>query len=205
MTEAQTEKDLPALGVLGGTFDPIHYGHLIIAQSLVEELNLAQMLFLLSAHPPHKKAFAVAPWQDRLQMMKLALQGNPHFQTSDVELKRHGPSYTVETMKLLQSRYAQRYRVLFIVGADSILEIFTWREPERLLDSRSLVVVPRPGFDLRKLDPQVAEKVTVVHTPLIEISSSDIRQRISQGRSIQYLMPEEVTRYIRGHNLYGQA
>jgi nicotinate-nucleotide adenylyltransferase len=205
MTEAQTEKDLPALGVLGGTFDPIHYGHLIIAQSLVEELNLAQMLFLLSAHPPHKKTSAIAPWQDRLQMMKLALQGNPHFQTSDVELKQHGPSYTVETMKLLQSRYAQRYRVLFIVGADSILEIFTWREPERLLDSRSLVVVPRPGCDLRKLDPRVAEKVTVVHAPLIEISSSDIRQRISQGRSIQYLTPEEVTRYIRGHNLYGQA
>ncbi len=205
MTEAQTEKDLPALGVLGGTFDPIHYGHLIIARALVEELNLAQMLFLLSAHPPHKKASAIAPWQDRLQMMKLALQGNPHFQTSDVELKQHGPSYTVETMKLLQSRYAQRYRVLFVVGADSILDIFTWHQPERLLDSRSLVVVPRPGCDLRQLDPRVAEKVTVVHTPLIEISSSDIRQRINQGLSIQYLMPEEVTRYIRDHNLYRQA
>jgi len=202
MKEPRSKKDLPRLGVLGGTFDPIHNGHLIVAEALRENLDLAQVLFLLSAHPPHKNASAVASWQDRLQMIKLAVKENPHFQTSDVEITRDGPSYTVETLEQLQTRYGQRYQVLFVVGADSILEIFTWHQPERLLASRSLVVVPRPGYDLNDMDPQVAEKVTVVQTPLIEISSSDIRQRVREGRSIRYLVPQEVATYIRQRLLY---
>jgi len=204
MTKSHPEKDLPQLGVLGGTFDPIHNGHLIVAEALLEKLDLVEVLFLLSARPPHKNSSAVASWQDRLQMIRLALRGNPRFQVSDMEIKRDSPSYTVETMKQLQSRYSQQYRVLFVVGADSILEIFTWHQPERLLASRSLVVVPRPGCDLRDMDPQVAKQVTVVQTPLIEISSSDIRRRVSEGRSIRYLVPEEVAAYIHQHRLYGR-
>lgn len=205
MTELYAEKDLPRLGVLGGTFDPIHNGHLILAETLLEKLDLAQVLFLLSAHPPHKKSSAIASWQDRLRMIRLALKGNPRFQTSDIEIKRDGPSYTVETIEQLQARYRQEFRVLFIVGADSILEIFTWHEPERLLATRSLVVVPRPGCDLNQLNQQVAKQVTLVQTPLIEISSSDIRQRVREGLSIRYLVPEEVAVYIYQHCLYRQA
>jgi nicotinate-nucleotide adenylyltransferase len=202
MTESHSEKGLPRLGVLGGTFDPIHNGHLIVAEALRDKLDLAKVLFLLSARPPHKNVTAVASWQDRLQMIKLALKENPYFQTSDVEIMRNGPSYTVETLEQLQAQYGQRYHVLFAVGADSILEISTWHQPQRLLASRSLVVVPRPGYDLHDLDPQVAKEVIAVHTPLIEISSSDIRQRVREGRSIRYLVPQEVAIYIRQRRLY---
>lgn len=197
-----TEKDLPKLGVLGGTFDPIHTGHLIIAEALREKLDLAQVLFLLSARPPHKSSSTLVSWQDRLRMIKLALKGNPHFQVSHIEIERDGLSYTVETMEQLEQRYSKKNRILFVVGADSILEIFTWREPERLLASRSLVVVPRPGFDLKHLDPEVAERITVVPTPLIEISSTDIRRRVRDGRSIRYLVPSEVASYIHRKKLY---
>lgn len=194
--------DLPRLGVLGGTFDPVHNGHLIIAEALREKLDLVQVLFLLSARPPHKSSPALASWQDRLHMIQLALKGNPHFQASDIEIERDGLSYTVESIEQLELRYGKKYRILFVVGADSILEIFTWREPQRLLASRSLVVVPRPGFDLNDLDPEVAKGVTVIQTPLIEISSTDIRRRVRDGRSIQYLVPSEVASYIHRQNLY---
>jgi len=202
MAESNAEIDLPKLGVLGGTFDPIHNGHLIIAQVLLEKLDLARVLFLLSAHPPHKSSSGLASWQDRFQMIQLALHGNPHFQASDIEIKRNGPSYTVETIEQLQLRYGKKYSILFIVGADSILEIFTWREPRRLLASGSLVVVPRPGFDLKHLDPLVTEQVMVVQTPLIEISSTDIRRRVRQELSIRYLVPSKVASYIHKRNLY---
>lgn len=202
MSETQDAKGLPKLGVLGGTFDPIHNGHLIVAGDLLEKLDLAQVLFLLSARPPHKNSSAVASWQDRLQMVRMALKDNPRFQASDIEIKRDGPSYTVETMDQLQARYGSKYRVLFVMGADNIFDVFTWHEPQRLLASRSLVVVPRPGCDLRDLDPEVTKKITLVQTPLIEISSSDVRQRVREGRSIKYLVPEEVATYIYRHHLY---
>ena len=202
MSETRNAKDLPRLGVFGGTFDPIHNGHLIVAQDVLEKLHLAQVLFLLSARPPHKNSAATASWQDRLGMLRIALKGNPRFQASDIEIKRAGPSYTAETMDQLQARYGSKYHVLFVMGADNIFDVFTWHEPERLLTSRSLVVVPRPGCDLRDLDPGVAEKVTLVQTPLIEISSSEIRQRVREGRSIKYLVPKEVATYIHRQRLY---
>jgi len=135
-------------------------------------------------------------------MLKIALKGNPRFQASDIEIKRAGPSYTAETMDQLKARYGSKYRILFVMGADNIFDVFTWHEPERLLASRSLVVVPRPGCDLRDLDPGVAEKVTLVQTPLIEISSSQIRRRVREGRSIKYLVPKEVATYIHRQHLY---
>lgn len=202
MVASTNSKHLPALGILGGTFDPIHNGHLIIAQALLEQLKLARLLFLISARPPHKKTATMAPWEDRLQMVRLALQGDPRFGISDLEIQREGPSYTVETMEKLQNQYGHRYRVLFVIGADSILEIFNWREPQRLLETSSLVVVPRPGFDLAQLDPRVAEKVTLIHAPLIEISSTEIRRRVRQGRSIRYLLPQRVADYIHANGLY---
>jgi len=202
MTAAQKEKQLPGIGVLGGSFDPIHNGHLIIAQALMEELSLTKVLFLLSARPPHKETGAIASWQDRLEMVRLAVEENPLFQVSELEIQRSGPSYTVETMDQLQLTYGHSYRIFFVVGADSILEIFTWRHPEQLLESRSLVIVPRPGCDLNQIDPRVAEKVTLLQTPLIEISSTDIRQRVGRGRSIRYLVPDRVAEYIARRHLY---
>jgi nicotinate-nucleotide adenylyltransferase len=202
MTEAQKEKSLPGIGVLGGSFNPIHNGHLIIAQALVEELSLAEVLFLLSARPPHKETSAIASWQDRLEMIRLAVEDNPLFQVSELEIQRQGRSYTAETMEQLKLAYGHSHRIFFVVGADSILEIFTWRHPERLLESGSLVVAPRPGCELSQIDPRVAEKVTILKTPLIEISSSDIRQRISLGRSIRYLVPDRVAEYIAQRRLY---
>jgi len=135
-------------------------------------------------------------------MVSLAIQDHEHFQVSDVERERSGPSYTFETMEIMRSQYGSRYRLHFIVGADSILEIFTWRRPESLLDSGMLVVIPRPGFDLSGLDERVREKVTIVPTPLVEISSSDIRSRVRSGRSIRYLVPSAVEAYIRENGLY---
>jgi nicotinate-nucleotide adenylyltransferase len=205
MTSGRKTKALPGLGILGGTFDPIHNGHLIAAQALLEKLHLSKILFLISAHPPHKSSDELSPWDDRLQMVALAIQDNERFKLSEVERKRTGPSYTFETMKTLQTRYGRRFRLHFIVGADSILEIFTWRQPERLLDSGALVVIPRPGFDLGKLDRKVKEKVTIVQTPLVEISSSDIRRRVRQRRSIRYLVPQEVENYIRRSKLYRRS
>jgi nicotinate-nucleotide adenylyltransferase len=190
------------LGVFGGTFDPIHNGHLIIAQFLLEELQFTRILFLVSARPPHKQPGDVTPWKDRLEMTRLALQGNSHFEISDLEIKRDGPSYTAETLDELQTQFGAQYRIQFIVGADSILEILSWRHPELLLESGSLVVAPRPGFDLDRLDRHIVEKVTIVHTPLLEISSSNIRRRVRERRPIRYLVPREVEDYIRLNNLY---
>jgi nicotinate-nucleotide adenylyltransferase len=205
MTSSSTTQDRPGLGILGGTFDPIHHGHLIIAQALVEKLNLSKLLFLISAHPPHKTADELSPWHHRRQMVALAIQDNEHFQISELERERTGPSYTFQTMEIIRSQYSQQYRLHFIVGADSILEIFTWRQPERLLDSGLLVVIPRPGFDLDRLDQRVRDTVTVVRTPLVEISSTDIRRRVREHRSIRYLVPPAVENYIQKNELYCQA
>ncbi len=204
MTSGHRKQALPGLGILGGTFDPIHNGHLVAAQALLDKLHLSRVLFLISAHPPHKNTVELSSWDDRRQMVTLAIQGNERFEVSELERTRTGPSYTFETMTTLQSQYGRQYRLLFIVGADSILEIFTWRQPERLLDSGMLVVIPRPGFDLGKLDPKVKEKVTLVETPLVDISSSDIRRRVRRRRSIRDLVPPAVENYIRRNKLYQQ-
>jgi nicotinate-nucleotide adenylyltransferase len=193
---------LPGLGILGGTFDPIHNGHLIAAQSLLEKLYLTRILFLISAHPPHKNPAGLSSWTDRRQMVRLAIGDDDRFEVSELERARSGPSYTFETMEIMRSQYGSRYRLHFIMGADSILEIFTWRRPERLLDSGMLVVIPRPGFDLSALDQEVREKVTLVPTPLVEIASSDIRDRVRRGQPIRYLVPPPVAAYIRENGLY---
>ena len=205
MTSGRRKSVLPGLGILGGTFDPIHNGHLIAAQSLLEKLQLSRILFLVSAHPPHKSSTELSSWADRRQMVTLAIQDNDHFEVSELERERNGPSYTFETMEIMRSQYGQRYRLHFIVGADSILEIRTWRRPERLLDSGMLVVIPRPGFDLGALDRRVQEQVTIVRTPLVEISSSDIRDRVRRGQSIHYLVPRAVETYIRQKGLYRKS
>ena len=202
MTTGRRKRVLPGLGILGGTFDPIHNGHLIAAQSLLEQLHLSRILFLVSAHPPHKSPGKLSAWTDRRRMVSLAIQDNECFEVSDVERERSGPSYTFETMEIMRSEYGRQYRLYFIVGADSILEIFTWRRPDRLLDSGMLVVIPRPGFDLSTLDQKIRENVTVMRTPLVEISSSDIRSRVGRGRPIQYLVPPAVETYIRDKGLY---
>jgi len=204
MTSDRRKQALPGLGILGGTFDPVHNGHLIAAQALLDKLHLSRILFLISAHPPHKDSGELSSWDDRRQMVTLAIQDNERFEVSELERTRSGPSYTFETMETLRLQYGRQYRLLFIVGADSILEIFTWRQPERLLDSGMLVVIPRPGFDLGNLDPKVKEKVTLVPTPLVDISSSDIRRRVRQQRSIRYLVPPAVENYIRRNKLYQQ-
>jgi len=205
MTADRSKPILPGLGILGGTFDPVHNGHLIAAQSLLEKLNLSRILFLVSANPPHKNFGELSPWTDRRRMVSLAIQDNERFQVSDLEQERSGPSYTFETMEILRSQHGQRYHLHFIMGADSILDIFTWRQPEKLLDSGMLVIVPRPGFDLSGLEKRVTDRITIVQTPLVEISSSDIRSRVRQGRSIRYLVPPAVETYIRENGLYPPA
>ena len=202
MTSDRRKSALPGLGILGGTFDPIHHGHLIAAQSLLEKLHLSRILFLVSAHPPHKRPAELSSWADRRQMVTLAIQDNERFEVSDLERERSGPSYTFETMEVMRAQYGRRYHLHFIVGADSILEISTWRRPERLLDSGMLVVVPRPGFDLSTLDQKIQDHVTIVQTPLVEISSSDIRSRVRQGQPIRNLVPPAVEAYIRRQGLY---
>jgi nicotinate-nucleotide adenylyltransferase len=192
----------PGLGIFGGTFDPIHHGHLIAAQSLLEELQLSRILFLVSAQPPHKNPEGLSSWTDRRRMAALATEDNDCFEVSELERERSGPSYTFETIEVVRSQYGREYHLHFIVGADSILEIFTWRHPERLLDSGMLVVIPRPGFDLSRLDRSVKDRVTIVPTPLVEIASSNIRSRVREGRPIRYLVPPAVDTYIQQNGLY---
>jgi len=195
------------LGVFGGTFDPIHHGHLVAADEVRARLNLDKVLFVPAGMPPHKLDQDISPTRHRLAMLQLAIASNPGFALSRVDLDRHGPCYTVDTLALLHDEFGPGTQLFFLMGMDSLADILTWRNPERLIRLAQIVVVGRPGFeaDVTELDkvlPGAAERITIVDTPLMEVSSSDIRQRVREGLPIRYQVPEAVEAYIRKYGLY---
>jgi nicotinate-nucleotide adenylyltransferase len=197
------------LGILGGTFDPIHHGHLVAASEALHQLHLDRVLFVPAGVPPHKPSQPISAAHHRLQMLELAIAGRPRFEISHVDLDRPGPCYTVDTLQLLRVDWGPEPTFFFIEGADSLAEMVTWYQPQRLLELCELAVVGRPGIeiDLPQLEkelPGLASRLHHVHMPLLEISSSDLRARFRGGRPISYLVPAAVETYILDHRLYGE-
>ncbi|MDH7488977.1 MAG: nicotinate-nucleotide adenylyltransferase [Anaerolineae bacterium] len=195
------------LGVFGGTFDPVHYGHLVAAEEVRYRLRLDKVLFVPAGMPPHKLDHDITPTRHRVAMLELAIASNPGFALSRVDIDRHGPCYTVDTLALLHEEYGPGAELFFLMGMDSLADILTWKDPERLIRLARIVVVGRPGFqadvdELDKVLPGAAERICIVDTPLMEVSSSDIRQRVREGAPIRYQVPEAVEAYIRAHRLY---
>ncbi|MFP4249712.1 MAG: nicotinate-nucleotide adenylyltransferase [Armatimonadota bacterium] len=194
------------LAVMGGTFDPIHYAHLLIAEDVRRRFELPQILFMPSGNPPHKKDYEVTSAEDRYIMAVLATSGNQSFAVSRLELERSGPSYTIDTIRQLKAKIGAEAQISWVTGADAVLEMLTWHQPDAILDEAEILAVPRPGFDLDTLDETLgaerASKVTVIDAPLAEISSTMIRERVRAGESIRYLTPRPVIDYIEKRGLY---
>ncbi len=194
------------LGLFGGTFDPSHLGHLILAECAIEALALSQVLFVLAADPPHKRDQHIAPVEHRLAMLKLAIADNPRFAVSRIDLDRPGPHYSVDMVRIAQNQYPGA-ALYFLMGGDSLHDLPTWRDPAGLVARTMLGVAHRPGEALA-LDalnaqiPGLAGRVAFVEAPEIGISATDLRQRALAGRSVRYQTPDAVRAYIEKHQLY---
>ncbi len=196
------------VGIMGGTFNPIHLGHLFLAEYAYDSLGLDQMLFMPSNHPPHKAQLEVVSSNHRLNMVKLAIQDNPHFIASDIELKRTGLTFTADTLRML-TRENSDTEYYFLVGADSFMKLQSWREPEAICKLCTLVAAGREQQSIIDLENQVTHlreqfgaKVILLDMPMIDISSGQIRDRIAARKSIRYYMPEVVASYIEENGLY---
>ncbi|MBN1137036.1 MAG: nicotinate-nucleotide adenylyltransferase [Anaerolineae bacterium] len=195
------------LGILGGTFDPIHHAHLVAAEEACYQLGLGLVLFMPAGAPPHKPGHPVSAAHHRLRMIELAIAGQPHFAISGMDLNRPGPSYTVEALHLLRREWGPTPIFFFIEGADSLAELSNWYRPERLIELAEIAVVDRPGVqvdlvDLEQRLPGLSARLHWVRMPLLDISASDIRARVRDGRPISYLVPAAVEAYIVEHGLY---
>lgn len=195
------------VGVLGGTFDPIHIGHLVAAEEVRAQLGLDRVVFVPAGLPPHKLTNHVSPVEHRLTMVKLAVAGNPYFTVSRVDIDRFGPCYTVDTIELLRAELGPDVELYFILGSDSLADVATWHKPERLIRLCRLAVVERPGYrvDMEELEhmlPGITSRVHFINSPQLAISSTDIQRRVRQGLPIKYQVPEAVEDYIYEHGLY---
>ncbi len=195
------------LGILGGTFDPIHHGHLVAAVEAWYQLRLDKVLVAPAGIPPHKPNRPISPTCHRLRMLEMAIAGRPHLEISRVDLEHPGPCYTVNTLERLRAEWGPKPAFFFIVGADSLAEMVTWYRPHRLIDLCELAAVARPGIevDLPRLEaqlPGLSSRVHWVQMPLLQISSSDLRARVREGQPISYLVPGGVEAYIYEQNLY---
>lgn len=196
------------LGIIGGTFNPIHYGHLVAAEFAREAFALDHIVFVPSARPPHKELGDILDSQHRLKMAEMAVQDNPHFSVSDLEIERRGLSYSVETVAAFHEMYPGA-DIFFILGIDAFMFMNTWKDTDRLSELCSMIVVTRPGYHMNPEDECFAgipvlmwQKMEVIPIPGFEISSSAIRERVIQGKTIKYLLPSEVEQYIYDHKLY---
>lgn len=195
------------IGIMGGTFDPIHLGHLFIAEAAREQFELERVLFIPAAVPPHKQALEISSARHRYLMTVLAVESHPQFFVSDLEIRRSGPSYAVDTMETLVEEFGDAAQLFFITGADALCGLPTWRNPERLLEICRFIAASRPGCnDLERVKSGFGkagkERIHTLTTPELEISATDIRQRVACGKSIRYMVPEAVEHYIRKEGLY---
>ncbi len=203
-----------AIGILGGTFDPIHIGHLAIAEEARETLGLERVLFVPARVPVHKPGARVAAAADRVAMVSAAIAGNPAFAIERAEVDRPGPSYAVDTLEGLTAAARAEGRpteFTFILSAEAYAGLATWHRPDRLLELCRLAVVPRPGaapadpVEMERVVPGAAARTVVLDGPSLAVSGSAIRARIAAGRSIRYLVPDAVIAYIGDHRLYQTA
>lgn len=196
------------IGVLGGTFDPIHNGHLLLAEEVRASLNLAETLFMPAGRPWLKMDNPISSAEHRVEMVRLAITDRPYFKLEAMEIGRPGSSYTVDTITELKAQLGIGDELFFILGTDNLVELPQWREPARLITLCRLVVVPRPDYplpDLKALEaliPGLSQRVMLMDKPEIKISASLIRARVARGLSIRNLVPEAVDDYIKQHKLY---
>lgn len=191
------------VGFMGGTFDPIHNGHLLAAETAREACGLDEVWFIPSFHPPLKDNAPSADGSHRLEMVYRAIDFQPHFRAMDVELERGGTSFSIDSIQALQTAYPDR-EFSFIIGSDRVNDLPQWHLIEELAERVRFIGVERPGEVIEKslLPSFIADRLTVIAMPLIEISSTDIRRRISEGRSIRFLVPDKVHSFIRRNHLY---
>lgn len=200
------DRRAPRIGVFGGTFDPVHIGHLIIASELRHALDLDRLLFVPTGQPPHKADQAISADADRLAMLELAIGDDPAFEISTVDLERAGPSYTADLLTLLSGQLPGA-QLLFLMGEDSLRDLPTWHQPETILALAELGIAARPDIDLDLAAlydrlPDARGRIHVVPTTLIGVSSSGLRRRVREGRPIRYLVPRSVETYIMSNSLY---
>ena len=196
------------VGVLGGTFDPVHLGHLAIAEEVRIKLDLDRVIFIPAGQPRLRADEYLTPAIDRLRMVELATGDNPHFQVCGIEIQRSGPTYTVDTLVELGQRFGPDTSLYFIVGADILGQFHRWKDPEKVLDACHLVVVSRPGHrdddwpEWFQGADSSKDKVTQLEIPMVDISGTEIRRRASLGESVRHLVPDLVAEYIQDRKLY---
>jgi nicotinate-nucleotide adenylyltransferase len=201
------------IGVLGGTFDPIHIGHIKVAEEAVARLDLPRILFIPAGQPWLKlnNANAVSPVQHRLEMVRLGISGHPRFKLSTLEIERSGPTYSVDTIAQLHDSLSEGDEIFFILGWDNLMQLPKWHQPQRLLEFCRLIAVPRVDFPLPDLPtlekelPGITERVILFDRPRIDINASEIRRRAAEGKSISEFVPKAVESYIKEHGLYQKA
>ena len=186
---------------MGGTFDPVHIGHLVCAEEARWQFGLDEVVFVPAGEPWQKREVTAA--EDRYLLTVLATSGNPCFSVSRVELDRPGPTYTLETLQTFGEFHGEDGELFFITGADAVLEILTWKDPEAVLQTAAFIAATRPGYDLGRVPlAQFGGRVHVMEIPALAISSTDIRRRVQEGQPIQYLVPPAVAEYIEQRGLY---
>ena len=187
--------------IFGGTFDPPHIGHLLVAQTICEEEKFDKILFMPANKPPHKKN--ISGVEHRLAMLRIAIEGNPNFEISDMEIERGGVSYTIDTLKDIRSSFIKAEDELFyLIGSDSLLGFKKWKNPKEILKHCNVVVAIRPGFRPSDIPAWILHRIQFANIPRFEISSSNIRQRWRENKTIRYLVTLPVWEYINHHNLY---
>lgn len=209
MNEYRDGNKLSRIGVMGGTFDPIHYGHLVAAEAARSEFGLEKVIFIPAGRPPHKQSQTITDPEHRYRMTVLATSSNHSFEVSRLEVDKVGLTYTYDTIKDLKRLYGEDCAIYFITGADSVLELLTWYKIQELLTLCKFIAVTRPGFDNKDLEQKIEEisskydgEIICIEMPLLAISSTDIKKRLRNGKPIKYLLPEAVEKYIGENGLY---
>lgn len=197
------------IAIMGGTFDPIHYGHLVTAEAVWEKYNLDRVVFVPSGNPPHKMDIEVTGAEHRFLMVQMAVSSNPHFAVSRIEIDRRGFTYTIDTIREIKSEFNNKLDIYFITGADALFEILSWKEADELLKECSYIAVTRPGYTKKDLYDRIdflkknyGADISAMDVPAFAISSTEIRSRVQSGRTIKYLVPRSVEEYIIKNNLY---
>lgn len=190
------------IGILGGTFDPVHWGHLLLAETVREELSLDKIVFMPAFVPPHKQSRSITEGRHRVEMIRLAIAGHSDFEVSEWEIRQKDVCYTRDTLKMLKRDLYQKDDLFFILGEDNFRELNTWKEPETLFEYATVVVMRRSDSMAHTPVPEAFHRAVFVQTPLLDISSSEIRERVAAGKSIRFRVDKAVENYIEMHQLY---
>ncbi len=197
------------IGLMGGTFSPIHYGHLLMCESIREEFKLNKIIFMPAKKPPHKDSTQIIEAEDRLQMVKLAISDYPYFEVSDLEMRREGASYTIDTLRYLKNNLGDHQELALIIGADSMMQLHTWKSYHAILKLATIIVAPRPDTDESQLEETINQYIAELGANILKSSaraldyaSTEIRERVGKGLSIHYLVPPKVEAYIVEKGLY---